>query len=75
MSDIALVKDLQVLLLGHRGGTYNSDMACRHFFVTGHSEYDVDTLKLEYERDLSRGPLIEMPQNYFPTTTRPKSRL
>ncbi|HPP68804.1 MAG TPA: homoserine O-succinyltransferase [Clostridiales bacterium] len=67
MSDIALVKDLQVLSYSDIAGVHIiSDMACRHFFVTGHSEYDADTLKLEYERDLSRGLPIEMPQNYFP---------
>ena len=38
----------------------------RHIFVTGHSEYDPLTLKDEYERDLARGDLIDMPENYFP---------
>jgi len=38
----------------------------KHIFVTGHSEYDPDTLKLEYERDLARGSDIAMPLNYFP---------
>lgn len=38
----------------------------RQFFVTGHEEYDRDTLKNEYFRDVQKGihPLI--PQNYFP---------
>jgi homoserine O-succinyltransferase len=34
-------------------------------FVMGHSEYDQDTLKLEYERDINRGIEIEIPKNYF----------
>jgi homoserine O-succinyltransferase len=37
----------------------------RQIFVTGHSEYDVDTLKLEYDRDINNGHLIEVPVNYF----------
>lgn len=38
----------------------------RHIFLTGHSEYDPLTLKLEYQRDLDRGDIIDMPANYFP---------
>jgi len=38
----------------------------RSFFVTGHGEYDADTLAGEYFRDLDRGLPIELPKNYFP---------
>ena len=38
----------------------------KQIFVTGHSEYEADTLNQEYSRDLSRGLSIEMPKNYFP---------
>ena len=38
----------------------------RRFFVFGHPEYDTDTLKLEYERDVKRGINPEIPTNYFP---------
>ncbi|MBP5242208.1 MAG: homoserine O-succinyltransferase [Clostridia bacterium] len=34
-------------------------------FVLGHMEYDRDTLKKEYERDLSKGLPIKKPVNYF----------
>lgn len=37
----------------------------RQIFVMGHSEYDPNTLRNEYERDLDRGLEIEMPMNYF----------
>ncbi len=37
----------------------------RQIFVTGHSEYDRDTLKKEYERDLNKGLPINVPNNYF----------
>ena len=38
----------------------------KHIFVMGHSEYDADTLKNEYLRDLGEGKPIEVPKNYFP---------
>jgi len=38
----------------------------KQVFVTGHSEYDANTLKEEYERDLKKGLKIHMPVNYFP---------
>lgn len=37
----------------------------RQIFVTGHSEYDSDTLKKEYDRDIVAGKSIEIPKNYF----------
>ncbi|MCL2144006.1 MAG: homoserine O-succinyltransferase [Endomicrobia bacterium] len=45
-------------------------MACdkdsKNFFITGHSEYDRNTLANEYFRDLDKGLAIEKPVNYFP---------
>ncbi len=38
----------------------------RHFFVLCHPEYDSDTLKFEYERDLELGLNPAVPCNYFP---------
>ena len=38
----------------------------RQIFVTGHSEYDCETLKEEYQRDVNRGLTIQVPKNYFP---------
>jgi len=37
----------------------------KFFFITGHAEYDRETLKLEYERDLAKGLHISPPKNYF----------
>ena len=65
-SDIALCKDLQILSYSDMAGVHLiSDMACRNFFITGHSEYDRDTLAKEYFRDVERGLPIEVPYNYF----------
>lgn len=38
----------------------------RQFFVTGHAEYDRNTLRGEYFRDLNKGINPRVPQNYFP---------
>ena len=67
MSDIAKVKDLQVISYSEQAGIHIlSDMDCRNFFITGHSEYDRDTLKKEYLRDVNLGLEIDIPVNYFP---------
>jgi len=38
----------------------------RRFFITGHPEYDPDTLANEYFRDVNKGLDIQIPYNYFP---------
>lgn len=66
-SDIALVKDLQILSYSDLAGVHLiSDMGCRNFYATGHSEYDRNTLSNEYFRDLRRGLNPKIPYNYFP---------
>ncbi|MCM1363691.1 MAG: homoserine O-succinyltransferase [Faecalibacterium sp.] len=65
--DVAKCKDLQILSYSEISGIHLiSDLACRKFFTTGHSEYDVDTLAKEYFRDKSKGLDIKVPHNYFP---------
>jgi len=67
MNDIALVKDLQILSHSELAGVHLiSDMDCRNFFATGHSEYDRETLAKEYFRDVNKGLEIKVPYNYFP---------
>ncbi|MFS0776386.1 homoserine O-succinyltransferase [Neobacillus sp. 3P2-tot-E-2] len=38
----------------------------KHVMITGHLEYESDSLALEYNRDISRGQQIHIPENYFP---------
>ncbi|MDR2197634.1 MAG: homoserine O-succinyltransferase [Coriobacteriales bacterium] len=38
----------------------------RQVFVTGHLEYDADTLDREYRRDIAAGLDIAIPANYYP---------
>ncbi len=65
--DVEKVKGLRILASSEKAGVYIiSARNGRQFFVTGHSEYDADTLKNEYLRDLDAGKTIEIPENYFP---------
>ncbi|WP_210468240.1 homoserine O-succinyltransferase [Sporosarcina sp. 6E9] len=38
----------------------------KHIMITGHLEYDADTLAEEYARDVAKGIDIHVPENYFP---------
>ena len=38
----------------------------RQIFVTGHPEYDKETLDTEYRRDVNKGLPIAVPKNYYP---------
>jgi len=38
----------------------------RQVFVTGHFEYNVDTLDNEYQRDILKGLSIDPPEHYYP---------
>ncbi|MBQ7370191.1 MAG: homoserine O-succinyltransferase [Clostridia bacterium] len=65
--DIEKVKDLKILSSSKDTGVYAvATKNGRQIFITGHSEYDAETLKNEYLRDLSQGKPIEIPVNYFP---------
>ncbi len=37
----------------------------KFIFITGHAEYDRDTLEIEYKRDLAKGLNIAPPENYY----------
>lgn len=65
--DIEKVDDLRILASSEEAGVYAvfTNMG-RQIFITGHSEYDADTLKNEYLRDIAAGKPIEIPKNYFP---------
>ena len=64
--DIEKVSELRILASSNEAGVYViSTEQGRQIFVTGHSEYDADTLKKEYMRDKDAGKAIEIPKNYF----------
>lgn len=67
IEDVEAVNDLEIVAVSDEVGLYIvKSVDSRRFFVFGHPEYDTDTLKLEYERDVKRGINPEIPVNYFP---------
>ena len=43
-----------------------ADPAHRALYIFNHLEYDSDTLKQEYERDMATGSPVDVPLNYYP---------
>lgn len=65
--DILKVPELEILAKSDEAGVYIvTSKSDRQFFITGHSEYDRDTLAKEYFRDVEKGMSIDVPKNYFP---------
>ena len=65
--DIEAIPGLKVLASSEQAGVYAvMNKQGRQIFVTGHSEYDADTLRKEYLRDKNLGLPIHVPENYFP---------
>ena len=66
-ADIEAVPGLKVLAASPEAGVYAvKSPEGRQVFLMGHAEYDRDTLKKEYLRDLAAGVDIRLPRNYFP---------
>ncbi|MDR1693508.1 MAG: homoserine O-succinyltransferase [Oscillospiraceae bacterium] len=67
VEDIEAVPELRLLSAGEETGVYIAmSRDGKRIFVTGHLEYDAETLALEYRRDLEKGLPIAPPVNYFP---------
>ncbi|MFD1178478.1 homoserine O-succinyltransferase [Paenibacillus puldeungensis] len=65
--DIERMPELEILAESEDAGVYLvASKNGKQIFVTGHSEYDPDSLKWEYERDVAKGLEMALPQNYFP---------
>ncbi|MBR1496451.1 MAG: homoserine O-succinyltransferase [Oscillospiraceae bacterium] len=65
--DIERCPALKILASSEKAGIYAAATeGGRQVFITGHSEYDADTLKREYLRDKNAGLPIHVPENYFP---------
>lgn len=65
--DVEKCPELRILASSDMAGIYaiSTDMG-KQIFITGHSEYDADTLNKEYRRDKDAGLPIDIPYNYFP---------
>ena len=66
-SDLPDSPDLKVLA-GSQGSGLGllEDQRLRHLYIFNHFEYDLETLKREYDRDADAGMPIQVPQNYYP---------
>ena len=66
-ADVEKEPALKILASSPVAGLYAiSTDSGRQIFITGHSEYDADTLHREYTRDLAAGINPEIPENYYP---------
>lgn len=67
IKDVEKIEKLKILSTSEKGGLYAAaTKGGKQVFITGHSEYDADTLKNEYLRDVNEGKEIAVPENYFP---------
>ncbi|WP_022703798.1 homoserine O-acetyltransferase MetA [Pseudorhodobacter ferrugineus] len=66
-SEIDAATGLRTLLGSDQSGPcLVEDPAHRALYIFNHFEYDTDTLKQEYDRDIAAGTPINVPQNYYP---------
>lgn len=76
--DVEKVSELKILASSEDAGVYAvMNKEGRQIFITGHSEYDPETLETEYLRDKNLGLPISVPKNYYPNdddTKRPVVR-
>lgn len=64
--DIEKVPALKIVSSSEKAGIYAVlTENGKQVFITGHSEYDANTLNDEYVRDLGKGLPISVPENYF----------
>ena len=67
LEDVQRCRELIPLAVSRRAGLHIiAERGGRRFFVTGHAEYDRDTLAKEYFRDLNKGLDPEIPYNSCP---------
>ncbi|MCI9352504.1 MAG: homoserine O-succinyltransferase [Lawsonibacter sp.] len=65
--DIRKIPELELLSVSEEAGVFAvKSEDNRRFFITGHPEYDPDTLSREYFRDVEKGLSIQVPRHYFP---------
>ena len=66
VADYQSVDELQVIASSAQAGAYiTASKDKRLVFVTGHPEYDADTLDQEYQRDMQAELSPQIPDNYY----------
>ncbi len=67
IADIQKEPNLRLLAVSDEAGAFAAEsIDGRQVFFFGHPEYDVDTLRNEYFRDLKAGKNPSIPKHYFP---------
>ena len=65
-ADVEATPGLKLVASSEKAGVYAmATEGGKQVFITGHPEYDWDTLKKEYERDVAAGINPSVPENYF----------
>lgn len=65
--DLEGIPGLKILASSPEAGVFAlSTKLGRQIFITGHPEYDAETLGKEYWRDVNANKPIEIPKNYYP---------
>lgn len=65
--DVERVPELEILAESDDAGVFLvASRDGRSIYVSGHAEYDADTLAREYNRDVAKGLKIEVPRHYYP---------
>lgn len=65
--DILKVPELKLMAVSDEAGVYAvCSEDSKQFFITGHSEYDAETLDTEYRRDMAKGLDPAIPRHYYP---------
>ena len=66
-ADIEKSEKLEILSESEEAGVYIvASKDGSQIFVTGHSEYDPESLQWEYERDVAKGLEVALPRHYYP---------
>lgn len=66
LEDIEKVPELKIMSISDEAGIYVvGNESGSQFFITGHSEYDLNTLADEYFRDINKGIKTPIPKHYF----------
>lgn len=65
--DIIQIPELEILAESTEAGVFLiASKDGRSIYVSGHAEYDAETLSKEYKRDIAKGLKIDVPRNYYP---------
>ncbi|WP_129597613.1 homoserine O-succinyltransferase [Anaerophilus nitritogenes] len=64
--DLKNIEDIEIIAKSDEAGVHIATTKDnRLIFISGHSEYDEDTLDKEYKRDLDQGLKAQIPKNYY----------